>query len=91
MNGHNVLADLVCKRKDGRMKTMEHQKQVIVFGPPGECLQGLISLNVMTLLALWMDVSSPPCCSPSIISLFLLTFLQVIFHSFQSKGSCPIL
>lgn len=41
--------------------------------PPGECLQNLITLNVITLLDLWMDVSFPHCCTLSIIlSLFLL-------------------
>lgn len=30
---------------------------IIAVGPPGECLQNLITLNVITLLDLWMDVS----------------------------------
>lgn len=29
----------------------------ITVGPPGECLENLITLNVITLLDLWMDVS----------------------------------
>lgn len=36
------------------------QRLDITVQPPGECLQNLITLNGITLLDLWMDVSHSP-------------------------------
>lgn len=52
------------KRKKG--KELERRLDIIVR-PLGECLQNLITLNVITLLDLWTDVSLPLCRTLSII------------------------
>lgn len=52
------------KRKKG--KELKRRLDITVR-PLGECLQNLITLNVITLLDLWMDISLPLCRTLSII------------------------
>lgn len=61
------------KRKKG--KELERRLDITVR-PLGECLQNLITLNVITLLDLWMDISLPLCHTLSIILSLSLTLSQ---------------
>lgn len=48
----------------GRKGGSNRKGWILQSNPPGECLQNLITLNGITLLDLWMDVSLTPslCC-----------------------------